>query len=165
MAASVIHVDYYIGDLSNQRSQPMSTFREFVDHLQSIQANDQRQQARKISPQGSLLEKRSQGVGVEFRYIMAADFILFLAGSVRNIRWYPFTLVYATIRSVSFEIFARSSSLAYFSKIRPMLGVSDINEFRQLIDKLEASDTLPRFDYSTISPVSLTFAAQIGTRP
>ena len=166
LATHLIQTDYYVGDLLNNDHRPMSTFREFVNHLQSFEARNQRLGLRKISLQASLIEERCKGVGVDFRHIMAADFVLYLAGEQRGLRWYPLTLLYASFRSLSFELFARAKSLAYFNKIKNMIGTRDINEFRALIQKImDNADRIPRFDYESLSPGRLAHADTIGTAP
>lgn len=166
MAAHMIQTDYYVGNIVNNDHRPMSTFREFMDHLQSLEARNRRLNLRKISLQATMIEERSKGVGVEFRHIMAADLVLYLAGEKRGMRWYPFTLLYASFRSVSFELFARAISLAYFDKIKGMMGIRDINEFRALMQKItDNSDRIPRFDHHSLSPAHLVHADTIGTKP
>jgi hypothetical protein len=122
-----------------------------------------------------LLEARSHSSGVPFRLLMQADFVLYLRSSVaaarsRTRQWWPETLVYAIFRMRGpFEIFARAQSGIYFDKIRPMLDVGTLDEFKALIAKLYAGSgsglTIPQWQFDSIAPSELANVDKLASRP
>ncbi|NBG03742.1 hypothetical protein GV753_24400, partial [Enterobacter cloacae] len=76
--------------------------------------------------------------------------------------WWPTTLLYAR-GYFPFEIFAKSKSKSYFSKIKELVAIEDADKFKQSMHELEKSDRLPRWEFDRISPVRLSNADDIAT--
>ena len=93
-------ISVYINSLDNTRNRRLGL------NLSSLHAD--------------LLKDRAVSSGVEFSYIMQADFVLFMRAEIeKEGRWHPVTLVYSssTFRYVAaFEIFTRAQSKSYFNK-------------------------------------------------
>lgn len=62
----------------------------------------------------------------------------FLMKKTANTFWWPDTLVYRRRYDGPFEIFARASSKLYFDRIAGVLDASRYEDFRALIERLEA---------------------------
>lgn len=76
----------------------MLQFAVFRQHTPSLQVRNSRLKLQRLSVRADLLEQRCKGLGVEFRHLMQADFVLFLRGIVTgepHSYWFPETLVYA----------------------------------------------------------------------
>ena len=120
---------YYVGDALDNPNEPMSKFGIIRQHLDSLKFRNQRLQLNRLSVRADILEKRSHASGLQFVDVMQADFVLFLFDAITAYtekggqRWWPETLVFYREHSPPFEIFARSESLQYFSKVVPVLAV------------------------------------------
>lgn len=164
MAAHLIQTGYYVGDIQGNRREPMASFDEFYNYLQSFENRAHRLGKSRVL-QAIVLQERCTAVGVEFKHIMTADLILWLAGRKAGTYWYPLTLFYAAHHAVTFEIFARASSAAYFDRIKGMLGVANKAEFESLIASISESGQIPKFDWESIDPAEITQLASLVTRP
>ena len=77
-----------------------------------------------------MLKERCTDSGISFNTIMQADFVLYLAEALRGVKegrrqdWWPETLVFKSFHGGTFEIFLRSESVEYFSRLAPVLGIS-----------------------------------------
>jgi hypothetical protein len=120
----------------------------------------------RLSAHADLLKERCQGIGVEFRHLMMADFVLYLnaCGKDRGFSWWPETLIYTAWHSPTMEIFARAKSRAYFAKIAPMLAVSSKEELTQRISKLDPQ-RIPRWQFESINPSALACLDDLATTP
>jgi hypothetical protein len=99
---------------------------------------------------------------------MTADLLLYLRSHKADVRhqWWPETLLYASIHSVTFEVFARAKSGAYFDKLKNFLAVRDKAELVQRIEKIESDPALiPKWQFQGISPRELIQLDAIATTP
>jgi hypothetical protein len=128
---------------------------------------------RRLSLRADLLEQRSQSAGLPFKFLMQADFLLFLRSSVSSLKastqqWWPDTLLYAGRHNGPFEIFARSQSAAYFEKIMPMIGVSSKQELLEVFSKfsLEGNTPLyiPRWEMNYLELGALSGVNELASR-
>jgi len=146
----------------------MHSFLKFREHLRSLAFRNERLKLGRLSLHADLLKKRNEATGLDFKYIMAADFVLYLRGQKFDFwhSWWPETLIYAGRYGGAFEIFARAKSARYFNRIKAMLGVSSIEEFRQMIERITSNpDRIPRWQYERIDIERLVGLEAIGTVP
>jgi hypothetical protein len=164
---------YYLGDATQNRSKPIEDFGIFHRHAKSFEIRNQRLALRRLSLRADLLEQRSQSAGLPFKFLMQADFLLFLRSSVSSLKastqqWWPDTLLYAGRHNGPFEIFARSQSAAYFEKIMPMIGVSSKQELLEVFSKfsLEGNTPLyiPRWEMNYLELGALSGVNELASR-
>ncbi|MEQ8479563.1 MAG: TIR domain-containing protein [Hoeflea sp.] len=168
-AASAFFVDneYYskTRDSSESAMRPFTVFRE---HMRSLEFRNQRLETRRLSIRADLLNARSKGTGIDFQYVMAADFILYLRGQKFELwyGWWPETLLYADRFGGSFEMFSRAKSKRYFDKIAPLLGVSNKAELGEVLTKIVADpNRIPRWQFERLNPKTLMGFDSLDTTP
>ncbi|EGT3624755.1 hypothetical protein FAQ20_19080, partial [Morganella morganii] len=119
---------YYIVKSRRSGSSKMVDYSVFREYLKSLDDRNQRLNLRRLCLHSDLLENRSKNSGLDFRYLMQADFILFLRRDIHSndfySRWYPYTLLYVGSFPGAFEVFARASSKSFFEKMKIMLGIN-----------------------------------------
>lgn len=167
-AAPLIESEYYFVD--KYTAKTMHTFSIFRDYLESFERRKNRLKSNRISLVADLLKERASAGGIDFKYLMSADFILWLRSHLNPRKewrsvWYPETLVYVSFRSYApIELFARSKSARYFERVKPLLGVKDKAELEALVARLEANtDALPNWDYERLNPRHLLQLDAIAT--
>lgn len=164
---------YYYFELNPERGRaemvPYSAMRHY---LKSLEHRTKRLSLRRISLHADLLEQRAKGSGLTFRQVMQADFVLYLRDALASLRseqypsWWPATLLYAERHQGAFEIFARAQSLAYFDKIKGMLGIGAKAELEQLLTAFKVGKAkAPSFDYETLNVAALSGFDKLATRP
>jgi hypothetical protein len=157
----LLDTEYYTGE---QRNSPMRPYTIFREYLRSFESRGRR--LSRLSARADLLKERSQAVGVEFRYLMAADFVLYLRAcdGGRGSGWWPETLLYASRYSTTIEIFARAKSKSYFDKIAPMLGVSSRDELAERIASLDQR-RIPKWEFDGIDPSAMSRLDELASTP
>lgn len=143
-AAFFMETDYYY---SNQfTNEIMHSYRFFREHLRSFQARDQRLSLRRLSLRADTLKQRAGSSGLDFKYMMTADFVLYLRSQNGDVwhSWWPETLLYVTFRSrLPFEVFARAKSAKYFDRIKPLLGVTEKAALEAIVAKIRGRRAAP----------------------
>jgi hypothetical protein len=108
-------------------------------------------------------------VGIEFRHLMDADFIMYLSCVIRygaDRIWWPETLVYLHDRGGPFEVFARSRSAAYFERVKRLIGVRDKEALEEVVRAAETERLrVPHWHLHTLNLRAITGLDQIATRP
>lgn len=140
-----------------------SNYTIFKQHLKSFEIRNQDLKLNRISLHADLLKERSSGTGVDFKYLMQADFVAFLRNDLftppnnyGGQYWWPVTLVYSSYHSSAFEVFLRSRSVEYFEKAKVILNIKSKKELESLISQYRSGDRrIPTFDHSQISPEQL----------
>ena len=117
-----------------------------------------------------MLAQRCKGVGIEFRDLMQADFVLFLRDHLdhpdETWHWWPETLLYVDRHSAAFEIFARSKSAAYFERVKTLLGMKSKDGLSPLLKAFaEDSRRIPRWEFESFSPLALLGWNELATKP
>src|SRR5690606_29654736 len=119
---------FYVSGRSDYGKDAMVGYGVFRHHLRSLEHRNSRLKLNRLSLHADLLEQRSKSSGLEFRYLMQADFVLFMRAEVLQSdiysRWFPDTLMYVGRFHSSFEVFTRSSSKLYFEKAKCILGIN-----------------------------------------
>ena len=79
--------------------------------------------------------------------------------------WFPETLLYACNRPRRFEIFERSSSIRYFERVKPLLGITDKETLGRIVSKINGDPRyyLPRWEHKGISLKRLLAYDRIAT--
>lgn len=140
----------------------------FDHRFQSLHIRNDRLDLRRVSPTADLLHDRNAGTGIEYRYVMTADFVLYLRALAEHSRgyWDPQTLLYSDRYGGAFETFARAKSMRYFRKVAPIVGVTSPDEVRAIVEKAEAQPALiPKWQFHRLKVRRLSGADELGTAP
>lgn len=158
--------EYYWDD-RRERDNKMHSFAVFRAHMRSLDHRNQRLDLRRLSVRADMLKERNTGTGLDFSYIMTADFLLYLRGvGLGDYRgWWPETLLNADRFSGPFEIFARAKSGRYFDKIKGLLAVESKEELEKKLQAIIEKVRLPRWQFETVNVAKLTGFANIATTP
>ncbi|MGH1416649.1 MAG: SEFIR domain-containing protein [Pelagimonas sp.] len=156
----LVATPYYLANRADRGQEPMGNFTEFRHYLKSLEIRKQNLKLNRLSLAADFLHDRAGASGIDFSKIMEVDFLLFLRAELADLdyydRWYPDSLVYLGYGHRAFEIFERSRSKRYFERIRPVLGNATKEDLDKLVEGYRADpQTLPRWEGSRISPVSL----------
>lgn len=110
----------------------------FREYLHSLEHRNNRLELRRLSIHADLLEQRIKHSGIKFRYLMQADFVLFMRAEIMKVdfyaSWFPDKLLYVGRFHSAFEIFARSSSKSYFDKVKCILGIDNPPDLSELME-------------------------------
>ncbi|ELS3713237.1 TIR domain-containing protein [Vibrio fluvialis] len=160
---------YYVAGRSDYGKNAMVGYEVFREYLRSLEHRNNRLELRRLSLHADLLEQRSKHSGIEFRYLMQADFILFMRAEIQQAdlysRWFPDTLLYVGRFHSAFEVFARSSSKSYFEKVRCMLGIDKPSDLSELLEYYKTDpQRLPRWQFDSFSPSVLLGYDQLATK-
>ncbi|AWH89411.1 SEFIR domain-containing protein [Limnobaculum parvum] len=160
---------YYVVGKSDYGKNAMVGYEVFKGYLKSLERRNSRLELRRLSIHADLLEQRSKGSGIEFRYLMQADFILFLRTQIQQAdfytRWFPDTLLYIDRFHGAFEVFARSSSKSYFEKAKCILGIDKLSDLNELMGIYKTNPKrLPRWEFQSINPSMLLGFEQLATK-
>ncbi|MEI7457354.1 MAG: hypothetical protein WCK93_11595 [Nitrosomonadales bacterium] len=169
-AAFLMANEYYVSGRSEYGKDAMVPFEVFHQHIKSLEHRNKRLELRRLSLRADLLEQRSKGSGIEFRYLMQADFILFMRDNIDRPNdqwhWWPETLLYIVRHSGPLEVFARSRSTSYFERAKILLGVESKAALAPLLEAFGAErQRLPRWEFTTLSPSGLLGFNEIATKP
>ena len=160
--------EYYCGN-ANYGNRDMIPFDVFRQYIKSFELRNKRLNLGRILLQADVMKERSKGGSIDFLQLMTADFMLFLRAAIDfkgDRRWYPVICIHLGHVYRPFEIFARAKSAAFFERIKPMFGATDVTDFRAEIARIEADrQTLPRWDYNTMEIASLIKPNEIATVP
>lgn len=119
---------YYLPGNSDYDRDVLVSFTVFRKYIGLLKHRNIRLGLRRLSLRADLLKERSSGIGIEFRHLMQADFVLFMRAELdtkdeRNI-WWPEILLYLGDFHSPFEIFARAISKKYFDKIKCLFVIN-----------------------------------------
>ena len=133
--------DYYIAYHPINGQNLMVSYIEFCNDVPSInKTRKERLHPNRALLQADILKDRSQYTGIDFLYLMQADFILLMRNELVSIDlnnwwWYPVTLLYteSSYRG-SFPIFIRAESREYFDRVKNLLGIDSKDDINRLLD-------------------------------
>lgn len=160
---------YYVPGSSDYGKDTMVGYEVFRKYLKSLNYRNSRLKLNRLSLCADLLEQRSKHSGIEFRYLMQADFILFMRFEIQKTdsysQWFPDTLLYVGGFHSAFEIFARASSKSYFEKMKCIIGIDKPADLNELMEAFKTDrQRLPRWQYESFSPSVLLGYEQLATR-
>ena len=138
--------------------------------MHSFTYRNERLKLNRISLRADLLKQQCVGLGIDFRDLMQADFLVFMRLEIQEVvhthHWWPETLVYLGYSPSPFEIFSRSISRAYFGRARHLLGIESHKDLEPLLMSYQAGTRrVPSFAYEKIEPAELLGYAKLYTRP
>lgn len=160
---------YYVPGGNEYGKNAMIGYEVFRNFLPSLKYRNERLKLQRLSIHADFLEQRSKSSGIEFRYLMQADFILFLRSDINRTdfytRWFPDTLLYIHRFHSAFEVFARSSSKSYFQKVKCILDIDKPSDLNELMDAYRTDrQKLPRWQFESFNPSVLLGFEQLATK-
>lgn len=161
---------YYVAGHSDYGRDVMVSFIVFGEYMRSLEHRKDRLKLHQHSLRADLLKERNISSGIDFRYLLQADFVIFMRAEVEALNersyWWPETLLYLGHSNSTFEIFARSNSHAYFNRAKVLLAISSPNDLEPLLNGYRDDwQKLPRWGGRTFSPTSLLGFKDLATRP
>ncbi|QHU99617.1 SEFIR domain-containing protein [Synechocystis sp. CACIAM 05] len=166
---SLLKEQYYVAGKSDYGRDAMVDYKVFRAYLQSLDRRNNRLKLNRVSLHADLLKQRSEHSGIEFRYLMQADFILFMRTEIQQAdfyrRWFPHTLLYVGNFHSAFEIFARASSKCYFDKMKCILGIEQPSDLDELMEIYKTNkERVPKWQFESLNPSILIGYELLGTR-
>jgi hypothetical protein len=148
----------------------MADFTVFGNSLQSLEHRNERLGLRRNSLRADLLKERCTGTGIDFRFLLQADYVLFMRSELEKngnfMCWWPETLIYLDHSNSTFEIFARSVSKTYFNKTKMLLSIEAPKDLEPLLKSYQDNQrSLPKWNFKTINPAKLLGYEHLATRP
>ena len=166
----LLQQQYYLPGNSDYGRDVMVNFIVFREYMRSFEHRNQRLGLRRLSLRADMLKERCAGTGIDFRYLLQADFVAFMREEVEARddykRWWPETLIYLGHFNSPFEIFARSVSKSYFNKSKLLLSIEAPKDLEPLLKSYQdGSRKLPSWEFNQFSPASLLGYEHLATRP
>ena len=163
---------YSLGNLDHSQNV-MDNFAVFYQDTNSFAYRNQRLELGRISLRAEILKARCAGSGIDFRYLLQADFVAFMRAEVETQRsspgwgtWWPETLIYLDPFNSAFEIFARSVSKSYFNKSKVLLSIEAPKDLEPLLSSYQdGSRDRPMYKFRVLNPKSLLGYEHLATRP
>lgn len=166
----LLQQQYYLPGNSDYGRDVMVSFIVFREYMRSLEHRNKRLGLRRLSLRADLLKERCSGTGIDFRYLLQADFVAFMRAEVEARDdykcWWPETLLYLGHFNSPFEIFARSVSKSYFNKSKVLLSVEAPKDLEPLLKSYQdRSRRLPSWEHEGFNPASLLGYEHLATRP
>lgn len=170
LAAPLLLQQYFVGGRSEYGRDTMIGFENIRQYMESLEHRSKRLETRRVSLRADLLKDRCHGTGLDFRFLMQADFVAFMRAEISASddysRWWPETLLYLGHYGSSFEIFARAKSKKYFDRVKALLGIESPSDLSELLEAYKQdSRRLPRWNFESFSPSALLGYENLGTLP
>lgn len=148
----------------------MVSFTVFRQYMTSLEYRNTRLRLHGDLVRADLLKERCAGTGIEFRYLLQADFVAFMRAEIEAtdefMPWWPETLLYLRSSNSPFEIFARSVSKTYFDKAKVLLAIETPKDIEPLLESYDnGKRKLPRWGPEKLHPTSLLGYKHLATRP
>lgn len=160
IAQTLLNRDYYITVISGRST--MYSFGVMAREVDSMEQRKRRLSSRRADLVADILIERAEGSFVTREDILQGDFVLHLSSLLRKQhRWHPSTHVFASSMHRPFEMFARSSSRAFFAQFAKVLGVGDVEALKSLVAKLGQYGD----GFNSGDPSVLTGLDELCTRP
>jgi hypothetical protein len=166
----------YFLPANDMRPSRSVSFVEFRDYLKSLEHRNKRLKLRRLSVHADLLRSRCKGIGIDFRALGQADFLLFLRSCVdvlTNIepntwprQWWPETLLFSRDYHGPAEVFARSESATYFNKVKGVIGVRDKAGLSAVLEALHSGQlNTPKWEFERVNTKTLLGFDKLATKP
>lgn len=153
-ADRLLATPYYVSSNASRGRDPTANFSDFRDHMESFQARNKK--LGRLSSRADLLKKRAESSGFDFKWLLQADFVLYLRATLNDdfyVQWWPETLIYATHAYGPMEIFARSCSASYYREVSKVLGGVTAGYLKEHVTKLQGDrHGLPKWQFERIAP-------------
>lgn len=166
----LLQQQYYVSGNSDYGRDTMVDFTVFKQYMRSLEYRNTRLRLKRSSIRADLLKERCAGTGIDFRYLLQADFVAFMRAEIEAkdgfMNWWPETLLYIVRSNGPFEIFARSVSKTYFDKAKVLLAIETPKDLEPLLKSYDSGErNLPRWEFERIYPASLLGYKYLATRP
>lgn len=166
----LLEQQYYLPENSDYGRDVMVSFVVFREYVRSLEHRNRRLGLSRLSVRADLLKERCNGTGIDFRYLLQADFVAFMRAEVEAKddykHWWPETLVYIGHFNSPFEIFARSVSKTYFDRAKILLAIEAPKDLEPLLTSYQdSSRRLPRWEFESFNPAALLGYEHLATRP
>lgn len=166
----LLQQQYYLPGNAEDSQDVMVSFICFRKYMRSFEHRNQRLGLQRLSLRADLLRERCAGTGIDFRYLLQADFVAFMRSEVEAQdnakRWWPETLLHLGHFNSPFEIFARSASKSFFDRSKILLSIESPKDLQPLLKSYQdGSRKLPRWEFNGFSPASLLGYERLATRP
>ncbi len=160
LANVLLEQPYFVREEDHRAAKSAVSYGVFVQSIGSLEGRNRRLKLGRTSLQADLLHQRAAGSGLDFEYLMQADFIAFMRKELERPNvwnsWWPETLVYLNRFHGAFELFARSSSRAYFEKVKIVLGIDKKEDLEPLLVLYQSKERdLPRWGYERLNVAGL----------
>ena len=161
---------YYMPENSDYGHDVMVSITVFLEYMESLKYRNNRLKLRRLSLRADLLKERSNVTGIDFRYLMQADFIIFIRTNLEKKydynKWWPETLLYLHHFNSAFEIFARAASKKYFEKAKCLLAINSPEDLDDLLKSYaEGQKELPQWGFESFNPSTLLGYSQLAKLP
>lgn len=157
---------YLIRSDSNGVGRASKDFWDFQEFPETLEIRNRRLKLNRVSLHADMISEWYKGHAISLDDIMQADFVLWLSPKTRPTPswygWHPVSLVWGSRRYSPFDIFARSESKSFFSKISRLLRVTSADEFKTLLEKIDGGEGALKFDYSRVSSSRLANAENLA---
>lgn len=166
----LLQQQYYMSENSDYGRDVMVSFTVFRQYMTSLEYRNTRLRLHGDLVRADLLKERCAGTGIEFRYLLQADFVAFMRAEIEAtdefMPWWPETLLYLRSSNSPFEIFARSVSKTYFDKAKVLLAIETPKDIEPLLESYDnGKRKLPRWGPEKLHPTSLLGYKHLATRP
>jgi len=146
---------------NDRHNDPVKQYFAFWNYLDSLEIRNKRLSLNLLSLHSTIIKERAEHSGISFRYLMQADFVLYLRFHVKHFNqwdgWWPDTLIYSEYIRFPFEIFAKAESKDYFNKMKSILGINTKSQLGDIFEEFDSGKRhkpLWRFrtiDFKTLS--------------
>lgn len=169
-ASMLLSQRYYVPGNSDYGRDVMAPFSVFRRHMKSLEYGNKRPKLRHFSLRADLLKERCQTTGIDFKYLMQADFVLLIRSELYaeelSLGWWPETLLCLGHFPGPFEIFARAESKRYFEKIKCLFDIQSPDDLKQLLQEYQQGKRKLRSRESHLfNPALLLNIEKLATRP
>ncbi len=154
---------------ARQGEEPMISYVGFNLPVLSInEVKNRKLEEPRILLQADILKARTQHSGVDFKYLMQADSVLFMRAelvlpNLHTLSWWPITLSHA---SGAFEIFERAESIRYFDKIKHLFNITTKDDMIPLFNIYDNHEKqLPSWGFDKLDSKSLMNFDKLATTP
>lgn len=170
LAVPLLMQQYFVRGRSEYGRDTMIGFENILQYMKSLEHRNKRLEKRRLSIRADLLKERCHGTGLDFMFLMQADFVAFMRAEISACdncdRWWPTTLLYLGHYDSSFEIFARAKSKKYFDRVKILLGIDSPDDLAEILESYEQDRRgLPMWDMNSFSPSALLRYGSLGTSP
>ena len=140
----------------------MESFSVFGNHLESLVHRNAPPHLNKPSFHAKTLKNRCTNSRISFKDMMQADFLLWLAGVIQEIKdnnyqfWWPDTLVYKARHGGVFEVFRCSESTKYFKRLARTLDIKGKEDLDSFVERIKTGEIdPPKWGCYRIDPLKL----------
>lgn len=139
LAGEFLLSSYFIDDKMERNSEPknFTCFYLYVDSIDTYYKKLYQQDF--FSPTADLIIKRLPE-SISKSQFVKADLICHYVGALHKLEWFPMTYIYNLYGYRSIDIFIKLQSTKHFNKIKDLFGISNIDEFKYMLKRVENSE-------------------------